>query len=103
MPYWSLGKNNLKVLGILGNFDVAGNMYILRKTKYVLDLNNEINSKLERSTDISGGATILPYYSGLLIRMLGYTATDIRNAMYEIITITRKVVLNVFFSGIRKA
>jgi urease accessory protein len=95
-------KNNLKLLGILGNFDVVGNMYILTKTKYVLDLNNEINSKLQRFTQISGGATILPGDSGLLIRMLGYTATDIRIAMYEIITITRKMILNVSFSGIRK-
>jgi len=95
-------KNNLKLLGILGNFDVVGNMYILTKTKYVLDLNNEINSKLQRFTQISGGATILPGDSGLLIRMLGYTAGDIRIAMYEIITITRKMILNVSFSGIRK-
>ena len=95
-------KNNLKLLGILGNFDVVGNMYILTKTKYVLDLNNEINSKLQRFTQISGGATILPGDSGLLIRMLGYTAADIRIAMYEIITITRKMILNVSFSGIRK-
>jgi urease accessory protein len=95
-------KNNLKLLGILGNFDVVGNMYILAKTKYILELNNEINSKLQRSTQISGGATILPGDSGLLIRMLGYNAADIRLAMYEIITITRKMILNVSFSGIRK-
>lgn len=95
-------KNNLKLLGILGNFDVVGNMYILTKTKYVLELNNEINSKLQRFPQISGGATILPGDSGLLIRMLGYTAADIRIAMYEIITITRKLILNVSFSGIRK-
>jgi urease accessory protein len=95
-------KNNLKLLGILGNFDVVGNMYILTKTKYVLELNNEINSKLQRFPQISGGATILPGDSGLLIRMLGYTAADIRIAMYEIISITRKMILNVSFSGIRK-
>ena len=95
-------KNNLKLLGILGNFDVVGNMYILTKTKYVSDLNSEINSKLQQFAHISGGATILPGDSGLLIRMLGYTASDIRIAMYEIITIIRKMVLNVSFSGIRK-
>jgi urease accessory protein len=95
-------KNNLKLLGILGNFDVVGNMYILTKTKYVLELNNEINSKLQRFPQISGGATILPGDSGLLIRMLGYTAADIRIAMYEIISLTRKMILNVSFSGIRK-
>jgi urease accessory protein len=95
-------KNNLKLLGILGNFDVVGNMYILTKTKYVSDLNSEINSRLQQFAHISGGATILPGDSGLLIRMLGYTASDIRIAMYEIITIIRKMVLNVSFSGIRK-
>jgi urease accessory protein len=95
-------KNNLKLLGILGNFDVVGNMYILTKTKYVSDLNSEINSKLQQFAHISGGATILPGDSGLLIRMLGYTAADIRTAMYEIITIIRKMLLNVSFSGIRK-
>lgn len=95
-------KNNLKLLGILGNFDVVGNMYILTKTKYVSDLNSEINSKLQQFAHISGGATILPGDSGLLIRMLGYTASDIRIAMYEIITIIRKMILNVSFSGIRK-
>ncbi|MBV9668507.1 MAG: urease accessory protein UreD [Nitrososphaeraceae archaeon] len=95
-------KNNLKLLGILGDFDVVGNMYILTKTKYVSDLNSEINSKLQQFAHISGGATILPGDSGLLIRMLGYTAADIRIAMYEIITIIRKMILNVSFSGIRK-
>jgi urease accessory protein len=95
-------KNNLKLLGILGNFDVVGNMYILTKTKYVSDLNSEINSKLQQFADVSGGATILPGDSGLLIRMLGYTASDIRIVMYEIISIIRKMVLNVSFSGIRK-
>jgi urease accessory protein len=95
-------KNNLKLLGILGNFDVVGNMYILTKTKYVSDLNSEINSKLQQLAHISGGATILPGDSGLLIRMLGHTAADIRIAMYEIISIIRKMVLNVSFSGIRK-
>jgi urease accessory protein len=95
-------KNNLKLLGILGNFDVVGNMYILTKTKYVSDLNSEINSKLQQFAHISGGATILPGDSGLLIRILGYTASDIRIVMYEIITIIRKMVLNVSFSGIRK-
>jgi hypothetical protein len=37
-----------------------------------------------------------------MIRMLGRVASDIRNAMYKIIEIVRKAVLNVSFSGIRK-
>lgn len=95
-------KTNLKILGILGNFDVVGNMYILTKTKYVLELNNEINSGLQKLNHISGGATILPHDSGIIIRMLGSVASDIRNAIYEIIKIVRKIILNVSFGGIRK-
>lgn len=95
-------KTNLKILGILGNFDVVGNMYILTKTNYVLELNNEINSGLQKLSHIYGGATILPHDSGIIIRMLGSVASDIRNALYEIIKIVRKVILNVSFGGIRK-
>jgi urease accessory protein len=95
-------KGDLKIPGILGKFDVIGNMYILTKTKYVSELNDEINSSLKKLTHISGGATILPRDSGVMIRMLGRVASDIRNAMYKIIEIVRKAVLNVSFSGIRK-
>ncbi|HZI71810.1 MAG TPA: urease accessory protein UreD [Nitrososphaeraceae archaeon] len=95
-------KTDLKVLGILGNFEVVGAMYILTKTKYVLELNNEINSGLQKLNHISGGAAILPHDSGIIIRMLGSVASDIRNAIYEIIKIIRKIILNVSFSGIRK-
>lgn len=95
-------KTDLKVLGILGNFEVVGTMYILTKTKYVLELNNEINSRLQKLNHISGGAAILPHDSGIIIRMLGSVASDIRNAIYEIIKIIRKIILNVSFSGIRK-
>lgn len=95
-------KTDLKVLGILGNFEVVGTIYILTKTKYVLELNNEINSGLQKLNHISGGAAILPHDSGIIIRMLGSVASDIRNAIYEIIKIIRKIILNVSFSGIRK-
>ena len=53
-------KRNLKTVGILGNFDVVGSMYILTKTDYVKELKDEINSGLQKFTHISGGASILP-------------------------------------------
>ncbi len=95
-------KRNLKTLGILGNFDVVGSMYILTMAKYVAELNEAINSSVQKFFRISGGATILPYNSGVLVRMLGSVASDLRNAMYEVIRITRKIILNASFSGIRK-
>jgi urease accessory protein len=95
-------KRNLNILGILGNFSVIGNMYVLTKTKYITELVTDINSALQKFSNISGGATILPRNSGVLIRILGEVAQDIRLAMYEIIRITRKIILNASFSGIRK-
>ncbi len=95
-------KRNLKTLGILGTFDVVGSTYILTKTDYVKELKDEINSGLQKFTHFSGGASILPYNSGVIVRMLGNVASDLRNAIYEIIKITRKIILNASFSGMRK-
>jgi urease accessory protein len=95
-------KRNLKILGILGTFDVVGSTYILTKADYVKELKDEINSGLHKFTHISGGASILPYNSGVIVRMLGNVASDLRNAIYEIIKITRRIILNASFSGMRK-
>jgi urease accessory protein len=95
-------KRSLNILGILDKFSVIGNMYILTKTKYVAELIADINSILQKFSNISGGATILPHDSGVIIRILGEIANDIRIAIYEILKIVRRVILNASFSGIRK-
>jgi urease accessory protein len=95
-------KRNLNTVGILGTFDVVGSTYILTKTDYVKELKDEINSGLQKFTNFSGGASILPYNSGVIVRMLGNVASDLRNAIYEIIKITRRIILNASFSGMRK-
>jgi len=95
-------KRNLNTVGILGTFDVVGSTYILTKTVYVKELKDEINSGLQKFTHFSGGASILPYNSGVIVRMLGNVASDLRNAIYEIIKITRRIILNASFSGMRK-
>jgi urease accessory protein len=95
-------KRSLKTLGILDNFDIVGNMYILTKTKYVAELSRDINSVLQKFSRISGGATILPHDSGVIIRILGEVANDLKTAMYEIIKVTRRIILNASFSGVRK-
>jgi len=95
-------KRNLKTLGILGNRDVVGSMYVLTKPKYVTELKDEINSSLQKFPNIYAGATILPHNSGVIVRMLGGVASDLRSVMFEIISITRKIILNASFSGWRK-
>ena len=95
-------KHNLKTLGILGTFSVVGTMYILTTGKYVAELNEAINSIIQKFFKISGGATILPYNCGVLVRMLGSVAADLRTAIYEVIKIIRKIILNASFTGVRK-
>jgi hypothetical protein len=69
---------------------------------YITELNEGINSQLQKFTNVGGGATILPHNSGLLVRILGNAAGDIRKPMYEVIKIVRGIILNAPFSGIRK-
>lgn len=95
-------KRNLNTVGILGTFDVVGSTYILTKADYVKELKDEINSGLQKFTHFAGGASILPHNSGVIVRMLGNVASDLRNAIYEIIKIARKIILNASFSGMRK-
>jgi urease accessory protein len=95
-------KRSLKTLGILEDFDVVGTVYVLTKPKYIKELNDRINSMVETSKNISGGATILPSDSGVIVRLLGASASDLRNVIYEVVRIARKIILNVSFSGIRK-
>jgi urease accessory protein len=95
-------KKSIRNFGVLEGFDVVGTVYILTETKYIRELNDQINSMIELLPKIYGGATILPKNSGVMIRLLGAFATDVRNVIYEVVRICRKVILNVSFSAIRK-
>jgi urease accessory protein len=95
-------KKSIRNFGVLEGFDVVGTVYILTETKYIRELNDQINSMIESLPKIYGGATILPNNSGIMIRLLGAFASDVRNVIYEVVRICRKVILNVSFSAIRK-
>src|ERR671918_755592 len=95
-------KRNIKNFGVLEDFDVVGTVYILSEEKYIRGLNDQINSMIESLPKIYGGATILPNNSGVMVRLLGPFAGDVRNVIYEIVRISRKVILNAEFSAIRK-
>ena len=95
-------KRNIKDFGILESLDVIGTVYILTEEKYIRRLNDQINSAIESLPKIYGGATILPNNSGVMVRLLGPFASDIRDIIYEIVRISRKVILNAEFSRMRK-
>lgn len=95
-------KQNLNTFGILGKQTVVGTIYIITKKDYVTELCDEINSSLQNIAKISFGASILPNDLGILVRLTGNSASDIRDTVYEVVKMTRKKILNAPFTGIRK-
>jgi urease accessory protein len=95
-------KRSIKNFGVLEGFDVVGTVYILTEKKYIRELSDQTNSMIESLPKIYGGATILPNNSGVMVRLLGPFASDVRNVIYEIVRISRRVILNAEFSAIRK-
>lgn len=97
-------KEDLRVEGILGKFDVVGTVYIITREFYIKDLQQEINAKIAGLDGaLSGGASILPAKQGIIVRILGKTAGDVRNMIFEALRISRNQIIGAPFSGIRKA
>lgn len=96
-------KEDLRSYGIMENLDTVSSLYILTKREYVKDIKNEINSIFKNIVIVRGGASVLPDNRGIIVRILGNTASEVRNAIFEILKITRKKILGATFSGIRKA
>jgi len=97
-------KENLRLEEIMGTFDVVGTMYIITRPLYIKDLQQEINLKInELQETIAGGASAFPNKQGIIVRMLGKTAGEVRNMIFEVIRISRRQIIGASFSGIRKA
>ncbi len=94
---------NLKVTGVLSEYEVFGSIYLLTKNEYINTLGEEINNLIKNySKVVTGGISILPYDSGIIVRLLGNIAEDLRGFIYEVVKASRRVILGATFSGIRK-
>ena len=97
---------NLRANGILWKFKVVGTTYIVTKEAHVQDLQYEISERIKgfkvKST-ISGGTSILPTRQGIIIRILGNSAEDVKKIIFDIVGIARKQIVGASFSGTRKA
>ena len=99
-------NENPKAEGILGNLKVVGTMYVVTKESYVNALQYEISEKikvLEVKGKISGGTSILPSRQGVIVRILGNSAEDMKEIIFKVVSIARKQIVGASFSGIRKA
>ncbi len=96
-------KENLESFGIMNNFEVIANVYILCNEKYQSDLKDKINTIVKNKNKIYGGTSPLPDNNGLVVRILGNTTNDIKKIIFDILAISRQTILGASFSGIRKA
>jgi urease accessory protein len=97
---------NLRAKSNLGNLHVVGTIYIVTKAGYLNDLNHRIDQNmrlLEGKRKLSCGSSILPGRQGIIIRILGNSAEDVKKMIFEVIGIARKQIVGASFSGIRKA
>jgi urease accessory protein UreH len=96
----------LGIKGILGKYKVVGTTYIVTKESYVQDLQNEIDKQIESiegGGKISVGTSVLPGSKGIIIRILGNSAEDVKKIIFTVLRITRKMIVGASFSGSRKS
>jgi urease accessory protein len=95
-------NQNMNTLGMFGNHTVLASVYILTNNKCALILNKKINSIIKNNDEVSGGSTILPNNSGLLVRLMCNSSEIIKTEIYDIVRIVRKEILDAEFTDIRK-
>ena len=95
-------NQNMNTLGMFGNHTVLASVYILTKNESALILNKKINSIIKNNDEVSGGSTILPNNSGLLVRLMCNSSEIIKTEIYDIVRIVRKEILDAEFTDIRK-
>ncbi|HJU58834.1 MAG TPA: urease accessory protein UreD [Nitrososphaeraceae archaeon] len=95
-------RNKLKRFGILEEFDMLSNMYILTPSKYIGILSERISEDLIHHKKVVGGSSILPNDSGIALRILGNTIDNIKEVIHNILKICRHEIIGAEFSGIRK-
>jgi urease accessory protein len=98
-------NKNLRVEGILGNFQIVGTIYIVTKESYVKDLQNGMDEQIksiEGEGKIWGGTSVLPGSKGIIIRILGNSAEDVKKIIFDVLKTTRKRIVGASFSEIRK-
>ena len=99
-------NENPKTEGILGNLKVIGTTYIVTKESHTNALQYEISEKIkvfDVKGKISCGTSILPARQGIIIRILGNSADDVKKIIFKVVSIARKQIVGASFSGIRKA
>lgn len=90
--------------GIMGEYTVSGTAYVLVPALHVSRLYEEIDTIVSvRNGRTVGGASVMPRNTGVLARILGHNAGDIREIILHIASLVRRQILDAPFSDIRKS
>jgi urease accessory protein len=95
-------KNTLKRFGILDDFNMLSNMYILTPSKNINILIERIGGDFIKFDTIVGACSILPNESGIAVRILGNSIDQIKKVIHNILDICRQEIIAAKFSGLRK-
>jgi urease accessory protein len=93
-------KKDVRAQGMMEQ-DVVASLYIMAPSQFIFELNKLANAALEEMK-VRGGSSILPHNCGIAARMLGDYAGDLQHAIDKIAEITRRTVLGVSFTKMRK-
>ena len=81
--------NNPRSCGILGNWEIAANIYLLTKKVESKILNTEIERTIQKADNIYFASTVLPHSDGIIIRILGRKSNDVDIVCKQIWNIIR--------------
>jgi urease accessory protein len=95
-------KQQLKDYGMLGKYKIVGTVYVITKKEHVVELEETINNEMLKIAEISVGTSILSDESGIIVRILGSKTEDVFDAIFKTVEVSRKKILGVSFSKIRK-
>jgi urease accessory protein len=94
---------DLRQLGMLGTFDVLSTVYIITPSVYVRSIREKINELINRTqASVYGGSSILPRNQGVIVRLMGKSAEELRNIIFRVVAISRMHIVGASFTPMRK-
>lgn len=96
-------KTRMEDFGVLGEYEIVGTVYILTRKDNINRLEDNLNEHIKNLEGVSVGTSIIPDESGIIIRVLGNKTDNVFNVIFKILEISRREILGVGFSKIRKS
>lgn len=88
-------KNDLNATGVMGEFDIFGNVILLTPKKYHLAILERLEAKYERENKIAFGATQLPNDSGVIFKILGLESQKVKEVIRHFWNVSREEIKGV--------